>query len=291
MFLTPAVKVCNYLLEMFSDPLLCSHATICLVNCDRIQLYHANRSVILVSSAIFFSKGNGLDQFITVIIPFHCLSLSQNGILDTFVEGNIKLVKNPVVSSDDRAIQNGNQLELIEGGSKKRLVVTLGNVISRDPVTIGRSTVVLKPKSDRWPNTNLVTKVSWPSVSWVPESEFLEKAVEEAKNTGGWATKHLPQMAWARDVSFDENSTLGSVANLFEGAEFKGGSYVYEWRALRITIQEELYPLKSLMDVREIGQVFVDIACGVCPFHFLITVCSYNPSSPLALRPSQNPSS
>ena len=288
----PAVQVGSYLLEMFSIPLIRSHATVCLVDRDRLQLYHANRSVILVSSAINFSKGNGLDQFIAVIIAFHCLSFSENGILDTFVKDNIKLVKNPVASSDDRAIQNGNQLELIEGRSKKKLVVTLGDVISRDPATIGRSTVVLKAKSDRWPNTNLVVKVSWPSVGRVPESEFLEKAVEEAKNTeGGWATKHLPQMVWARDVSFDENSTLGSVANLFEGAEFKGGSYVYERRALRIIIQEELYPLKSLTDVREIGQVFVDIACGACPFHFLITVCSYNPSSPLALRPSRNPSS
>jgi hypothetical protein len=58
-----AIQVCSHLLEMFSTSLLRSHATVCLVDRDRLQLYHANRSVILVSSAINLSEGNGLDQF------------------------------------------------------------------------------------------------------------------------------------------------------------------------------------------------------------------------------------
>ena len=82
----PAMQVCRYLLEMFSVPLLRSHATVSLVGRDRLQLYHANRSVILVSSAIKFVEGEGLDKFIAIIIAFHCLSPEQNGILSSLVD-------------------------------------------------------------------------------------------------------------------------------------------------------------------------------------------------------------
>ena len=272
---SPAVQIGCYLLEMFSVPLLRSHATVCLVDRDRLQLYHANRSVILVSSAINFSKGDGLDRFIAVIIAFRRLSLDQNGVLHTFAKDNIKLVTNPNISSDNKAIQENNQLMIKETGSEKEIIVTLGEVISREPATIGRSTVVLKATSDHWPDTNLVVKVSWPNTGRVAESKFLEKATEEAKKTQeGWATKHLPQMLWTNDIIFDEESTFASVANLFKDAKFQEGrKFVYEPRTLRIIIQEELYPLKSLGDVREIGQVFVDVACSAYPSRFLIIIC------------------
>ena len=291
---SPAVQVGCYLLEMFSVPLLRSHATVCLVDRDRLQLYHANRSVILVSSAINFSKGDGLDKFIAVIIAFHCLSLDQNGLLHTFAKDNIKLVKNPNISSDDKAVQNGNKLVIKEAGSKKEITVTLGDVISRDPATIGRSTVVLKATSDYWPNMNLVVKVSWPSTGRVAESKFLEKAIEEAKKTeDGWATKHLPQMLWTDDFVFGETSTFGSVANLFKDAKFQEKrKFVYEPRALRIIIQEELHPLKSLGSVREIGQVFVDTACSACPLASQFNAAHLpRSSSSLAPRSPWNPSS
>ena len=280
----PGIQIWGYLLEMFSNSLLRSHATVCLVDRDRLQLYHANRSVILVSSAINFSRGYGLDHFITVVIALYCLSLKENGALGAFPMDNIRLVTKSNLSSDDEAVQSPNQLELTEDGSNRKFTVTLGNVISHDSAIIGRSTLVLKAGSERWPNTNLVVKVSWPKVGWGAESEFLEKAIEEAKKTeGGWATKHLPQMFWAKDIVFGEDSTLGSVANLFKDAEFSGRNYTYERRVLRIIIQEELYPLKSLTNMKDIGQVFVDIACSACPFCFLIPLHLHNSSSSLAL--------
>ena len=288
----PAVQIGSYLLEMFSVPLIRSHATVCLVDRDRLQLYHANRSVILVSSAIKLSDGDGLDKFIAVVIAFHCLSLDKNGILDTFAKDNVKLVKNPNISSDNKAIQKGSQLVITEDGSQEKITVTLGDLISRDPATIGRSTAVLKATSDSWPDINLVVKVSWPTVGRVPESDFLKKATEEAKKTKEkWATKHLPRMFLAKDVDFGEDSTFKSVANLFENAEFKGGDFVYERRTLRIIIQEELYPLKLHKDVKEIGQVFVDIAGSECSSPFFITVHLHRLSSSLAPRSPGDPSS
>jgi len=146
----------------------------------------------------------------------------------------------------------------------KTFKVVLGDVISRDPAAVGRSTVVVKATSDRWKGTNLVVKISWPGAGRVPETKFLEKAIEEARKTEGeWAVKHLPRVFYARDLSFSEDSTFKSVERLFKDAKFAEPErdYVYERRELRIIIQEELYPLKSLTNAKDIGQVFVDIAC------------------------------
>ena len=115
----PALQVCRYLLEMFSVPLLRSHATVSLIDHDRLQLYHANRSVILVSSTIKFSEGDGKDKFIATIIAFHCLSLEQNGILETLFPENSKMVSK-VKFESDKSIQLQNEIRL-RGNKKDRV--------------------------------------------------------------------------------------------------------------------------------------------------------------------------
>ena len=262
------MQVCRYLLEMFSVPLLRSHATVGLVDRDRLQLYHANRSVILVSSAINFSTGDGLDKFIAAIIAFRLLSFEQNGILSSLVEENVdSLTKNPAISNDGEAVQMGHQMVLPPDESGTRIKLTLGKVISREPTTVGRSTVVLEAKSDKH-SEDLVVKVSWPGSGRVSEVEFIDKATEEAK--GQWAIKHLPKMIYHRTVDLDMDPTFKSVADLFEGAQFAGkGEFKYERRVLRIIVQEKLKPFKSLTNARDMGQVFADIACSeltlLCP--------------------------
>ena len=132
------------LLEMFSVFPLRSHATVCLVNRDRLQLYHANRLVILVSSAINFSTDDGLDKFIAVIIAFHYLSITQNGILDSSTPRNIELVNDTNTQKEDTITREGNVLKFTPDGFRDTITVTLGDVITRYPAVFGRSTVVLK---------------------------------------------------------------------------------------------------------------------------------------------------
>ena len=302
----PAVQICRYLLEMFSVPFLRSHATVCLVDSNRLQLWHANRSVILVSSAINFLEEEGLNKFIAVIVAFRRLSFAQNGILDFLSVDNANLTKKTDISQDDKMVLNGNKLVIPASGSEPQVTLTLGEVIYRDPAVIGRSTAVVKatitppptkglvdkatptdppaehlvveatstnpPAKDLAvketstdpPPKHLVVKVSWPGSGRYPENKFLEAAIEEAGQEGEeWALNHLPKVIWSRDVGFVEDSTLKSVARLFQGAKFVGNEYVYEPRTLRIIVQEELYPLKSLTNARDIGQVFVDIACSM----------------------------
>ena len=287
-----AVRVCCHLAEMFSASLLRSHATVSLVDHDRLQLYYANRSVILVSSAINFSEGDGLSKFVTVIIALNCHSLEQDRISDTLAKRNGDLVKDSGILVDTKVVQRGNQLEFVGDEQEERFAVDLGDVISCDPTTVGRSTAVLKATSERWPESELVVKISWPGSKRSREMDFLKKANEEAEKTDGkWATKHLPRVFHATDVVFDENSVFESVARLFKDAKFANGKYVYERRTLRVIVQERLYPLKSLTNLRDVGQVFLDVACSEYHFRFQITIHLPHLSSPLALRLPWDPPS
>ena len=206
------LQVGRYLLEQFSVPAFRSHATIGLVDRDRIQFYHANHSVILVSSAFSFSatdRTGGLDKFIAIVIAFSRLSLSGNGILHNLHDGNLfqdneKLPTSDLAHGTVRA-QEGNKLEF--GGDEKTgpFTLTYGEVISHEPSLAGRSTAVLHAKSPRWKKLDLVVKISWPGSGRVAENEFLANAVETAESapTNEWALKHLPRVLFAQDVIFD----------------------------------------------------------------------------------------
>ena len=287
----PALQICRYLLEMFSVPLLRSHANASLVDRDRLQLYHANRSVILVSSAIDFAKEEheGKDKFIATIIAFHCLTPTQHGIIGSEVLDfdNTELVKRNWVG-EDRVVQSGKVLHFLNDKIKD-VDVILEDVVSREPAVIGRSTVVLNARieAELWKGLPLVVKVSWPTSGRVSETSFIRKAHEKAVGNHKWAADHLPKVYRARDVIPTQDSIPNSVAGMFEGAKFLDTrSFVYERRVLRIIVQERLVPLRYLSSVRDIGQVFLDVACGTCPgFRFgSASAKTCASSSPLALH-------
>ena len=95
-----------------------------------------------------------------------------------------------------------------------------------------------------------------------------------AKGTAAnkWALMHLPRVLFAQDVIFDSDSTHEKVVSLFNNAEFIGGEYEYERRTLRIIIQERLYPLKMLMNAKDVAQVLLDVTCSM---YFPLLLCCY----------------
>ena len=270
------LQVGRYLLEQFSIPAFRSHATVGLVDRDRIQFYHANHSVILVSSAIRFTaggRGEGLEKFIAIVIAFGRLSLRDSGILHELHNGkmfrdNEKLVTAALLP-EELKIQAGNTLVLGGDGKTKSFTLTYGDVISREPSLAGRGTAVLHAKSNSlWSKLDLVVKLSWPGSDRVAENEFLAKAVETAKSSPGdkWALNHLPRVVFSQDIVFGPDSSHATFADIFDKIGFvnKTSKYVYEQRTLRIIVQERLSSLKALTDVKEIAQVLLDVACGMC---------------------------
>ena len=266
-------QVGRYLLEQFSIPAFRSHATIGLVDRDRIQFYHANHSVILVSSAISFSPrhpASEIEKFIAIVIAFSRLSLRDSGVLHDIRGGRLFMDNRKLPTSNITLkalkMQRGNRLELRKG--KQRLKLKLGDLISHEPSLVGRGTAVLHATSSE--NPNLVVKISWPGSGRVAEDKFLEKAIKTAKGSEDhrWALMHLPNLVFSESIDFGPGSTHGKVASLFEKPGFVNGEYEYEQRTLRIIVQERLYPLKSLTDVKEIAQVLLDVACSAyfCSF-------------------------
>ena len=270
------LQVARYLLESFAVPAFRSHATVGLVDRDRIQFYHANRSVILVSSAINFSASDrtgGVEKFIAIVIAFSRLSLRDNGILHNLHDGklfadNEKLhvakTRSPFLPRGEVLVQVGNKLEFGGDENTEAFTLTYGEVISNEPSLTGRSTVVLHAESPRWKGVDLVIKISWPSSNRVAEQVFIKRATKKAKSGAEhkWALDHLPQVLFAQDVTFSSDSTYEKVASLFDDPEFVGKEYKYERRTLRIIIQERLYPLKTLTNQKDLAQVLLDTACG-----------------------------
>ena len=267
-----SLQVGRYLLEQFSVPAFRSHATIGLVDRDRIQFYHANHSVILVSSAINFSVGHqGVNKFIAIVIAFSKLSLRDNGILHDLplcpklFQDNEKLPKSNLVRGTMR-VQEGNKLVFGGDEKTKQFTLTYGETISHEPSLAGRGTAVLHATSPKWKGVGLVAKISWPGSDRVAENKFLAKAVETANSTtaNNWARNHLPQVLFAQDVVFDSDSTHGKLASLFnDNDEFDGEEYKYEQRTLRVIIQERLHPVKTLTKAKDVAQVLLDAGCGM----------------------------
>ena len=90
-----------------------------LVNCNRLQLYHINRSAILVSSAINLSGGDGLEKFIATIIASHCLSFKQNRILGTLASKNTDPAWNSKFPENDRVVWGGTRMEFSGNGPQE----------------------------------------------------------------------------------------------------------------------------------------------------------------------------
>jgi len=231
--------------------------------------------VILVSSAINFSRKDekGLDKLIAIVIAFNRLTPRDNGILHNLHDGklfrnNKKLLKSGLPSEATK-MQEGMELELVDNelvdDELRAFTLTYGEVISHEPSLVGRATAVLEAKSAKWKDMNLVVKISWPGWERTAENEFLAKAVEVAKSSPGdeWALKHLPKVLFAQDVDFKPDSTRLKVERLLKKANFMNGGYEYERRKLRIIIQEQLYPLKALTNVKDIAQVLLDGGCGM----------------------------
>ncbi|KAJ3811508.1 hypothetical protein F5876DRAFT_75756 [Lentinula aff. lateritia] len=162
-----------------------------------------------------------------------------------------------------------NRIFEIEEGSKFTFpykngtgTVQLQRIFFRPQGIIGRgtSTIVVRvvcvcthcvPNQCDWSGKKLVLKLSFPSVSRVPEQAFMDRCKEEAKGDHAWVLNHLPDIYCSFDIPCGERSPQANFKKKFED---KCGM-----RFLRGSIQEELQPLSSLETALECAQVFYDI--------------------------------
>lgn len=96
---------------------------------------------------------------------------------------NTELVRDPHIAADDRVVHKGSELEF--SGEQGDFMVKLVDIVSRDPTVVGRSTavtVVEATRSDRWLETELVLKASWPVDLWSGPGDGLPR---EGEGSGG----------------------------------------------------------------------------------------------------------
>jgi hypothetical protein len=103
-------------------------------------------------------------------------------------------------------------------------------------------------------NGHLIVKLSWPARSRMSEQVLIAQARSKADNEEHhWVLKHLPKMLHAEDVHVNLLSEA-LIGRLGDG---------YEERILRITVQEELFPLTERVTAADLAKSFREIfQCG-----------------------------
>ena len=223
------------------------HITTALVDGHNIQFYHANHSVVLVSSVVDLSLQDcedSIDKFVAILIAFHRLYLYDEEIFHRDQKATMLRLQG------DTTVKGPVEIEL-------------GRCIYASHILVKRATGVMYGTSPTWPGSPLVVKISWVKASLVSEQDFMDKATEEAGKPGHeWALNHLPRFFYVEDV---HDPTYRSVDELLKNARFKNGEYTYVRHKMRVMVQEPLQPLETLTNVKDVGQVLLDVACSKYP--------------------------
>ncbi|KIK58613.1 hypothetical protein GYMLUDRAFT_45217 [Collybiopsis luxurians FD-317 M1] len=137
-------------------------------------------------------------------------------------------------------------------------VIYSGNgVIGRGP-NVYRAKCInergLPPGAKSWLLWVLIAKFYFPSASRKPETFFVDRARNFAKeHSDEWALNHLPEILAFVDLTNDEEDSVQN--RLFK----RFGSEEYEKRRLRVSFHEPLEPLMKVTSLLELAQVIYDI--------------------------------
>ncbi|KAK0194961.1 hypothetical protein F5146DRAFT_923660 [Armillaria mellea] len=252
-------------MQILSSAGLRSHALVTLIDRDRLQLKYYDRSSIVVSQAIDIADTEERRSFVVMLIGYHRLSLRQRGILHDILEdpyiksyGNMR-GKNPV------NLFNGLKLKL-QSANGKEIILTLKDILHRQRGLTGRNTCVVLANSPTWSKRELAVKISWQGVYRDSEKKLMDAARAKANEMAGegkthWVLDHLPEILHSQDFRFnEEDCPQKRLMELLINAKYADNkTFIYEERLLRITVSERLFLLDTLTDVKEFGQVFLDV--------------------------------
>ncbi|KAK0430247.1 hypothetical protein EV421DRAFT_2041947 [Armillaria borealis] len=198
-------------------------------------------------------------MFSAMLIGYHRLTPLQRGILDHIIE-------DPYIKRFEKTNRK-NPEKILKGLKLTLQKADETNIVHRQGGLIGRNTCVVTGTSSEWPGMQLVVKISWPSIYRDSEKKLVDAAKAKADEIAGkgkrhWVLDHLPEILHSQDFRFnDKDSPQSRLMKLLIKDEYVNGPkmFLYEECLLRITVSERLFPLDTLTDVKEIGQVFLDI--------------------------------
>ncbi|KAK0451397.1 uncharacterized protein EV420DRAFT_1766426 [Desarmillaria tabescens] len=211
------------------------------------------------------SELSSVNEEPSMPIGYHRFTFPQSCILDRIIEERCIRSFEKVDRKNPANFHRGLKMTL-QKADTTNIVITLGDVIHYQRGLVGRNTCVVTAEGPEWPGKQLVVKISWPSIYRDSEKKFIDAAKAKAremtsKGKEHWVLDHLPEIFHSEEFQFDdEDSPQGRLRKLLiDAAYVDGNTFIYDERFPRITVSERLCSLDTLNDVKEIGQVFLDI--------------------------------
>ncbi|KAF8125516.1 hypothetical protein K438DRAFT_2002097 [Mycena galopus ATCC 62051] len=250
----PKLQCASYALELLSNGGLRSHVIGVLVSFHSLELLYYDRSIVIKSEPLHFTKPENRATFLAVLSAFGSLRKPQWGypeLLNPPARKPLPLPINPT-SEFWRRMYRDRVLEL-KGGWK----LVLGDIIFRAHGVIGRGTVVVRaivedcPSSHNLQGKAVVVKWSWVPTSRVREAKIVGDARVCAEKGNPDMLRHLP------DIYHDEDfDSLRPECQKLLRDHFPRQ---YEERVLRIIVQAELKPITELQDPGQLAKAFKEI--------------------------------
>ncbi|KAJ7215018.1 hypothetical protein GGX14DRAFT_696571 [Mycena pura] len=223
----PKLQCASYALELLSNGGLGSHVIGVLVSFHSLELLYYDRSTVVKSEPLRFTKPENYTTFLAVLSAFGSLRKPQWGYPELLNLPAHKLLPLPVDPPSQfwRRMYWNRVLEL-----KASWKLVLGDIIFRAHGVIGRGTVVVQATVEECPSSHKLqgkaVVVKW---SWVPTSR-----VREAKIVGD-ARIPTPECQKLLRDHFPQE---------------------YEECVLRVIVQAELQSITELQDPGQLAKAF-----------------------------------
>lgn len=200
--------------------------------------------------------------FVACMIVYHRLppaATMPNGMVPFMAPASLRKVFTCLYTNPPLAFE-GLMMNLT-GKDGQSIPLRLGKKIQHDDAQFGPSTLVVHATSPLWPRKWLVAKFFWRAECSPPtpgEDEYILAARAKATEMGSegkWVLDHLPEVLHAQALSIGEDDVQGRLERFFMDST---NDKRYHRRSLRVVVQDLLFPLEAIGNVRDLAQVFVD---------------------------------
>ena len=261
----------SYVLEVLSYSGWRSHALGLRVTDKQITLLYYDHSIIVESKPFdFFASPL---RFISLVRGLARFSQDDRGFHPSIIreERHLKSIPHTLENSEQRASDLASETYLgLRVKLRNGVVLKVKETIHIQHCLIGRGTCVLRVEQvDHKPGVpdlgeNLVMKLSWPKATQTSEEYVVRMATEKAKELDDtWVLDHLP------DIVYSENYMAGSVLDSVQTRLARALGGEYKKREMRIIVERELKPIKSLKGCLATYNVFYDVfRCEFILLHY-----------------------
>ncbi len=206
----------DYALQFMSNGGLRNHSFGNLIRDDLLQLMYYDHSCIAVAKPLNMRADRRM--FMLYLVCLHKLSVSDRSGLPPTTD----ILQDPkpyleIYSNYAKVHENwynisSGQVLLLEDQTGP-FEVTLGRVIDRQTEIIGRCTFIVNATSTKWPDSELIVKITWSPTSRTSEADFMGSVREAVSKTGAdWVLDHLPSILHSQDFPHLQNEVKGRLA-------------------------------------------------------------------------------